>query len=51
MFLSNFMISKRKRHSGVRKYALLANRMMRVLAFMAAYGGGAERARPNRRMI
>ena len=40
MFLSNFMIGKRKRHSGVRKYALFTNRMMRVLPTMAALGKG-----------
>ena len=38
IFLSNFMIGKSKRHSGVRKYALFANGIMRVLPSMVAEG-------------
>jgi hypothetical protein len=36
------MTGKRKRHSGVRKYALFANRMMKVLPSMAVFGKTAK---------
>jgi hypothetical protein len=40
IFLSNFMIGKRKRHSGVRKYALFTDRIRKVLAPISTRGRG-----------